>query len=219
MNWTVHKFGGSSLADADCFRRVAGIVRAQPAGNLGVVVSAVGGVTDMLFGLIDRASRQQPVGDAMDAVRRRHAALAADLLGRDAAARFMAQFENDFNDIRRILEALALVKATSRRSQDMISGFGELWSARLLSALLAARGDPPGSVLFIDARDVLTVEPGEMGPVVVWEKTRGDLAAALSPDFNGVAVITGYIARNPTACRLPWAATAATIRRRSSRPC
>ncbi|MDE0001165.1 MAG: bifunctional aspartate kinase/homoserine dehydrogenase I, partial [Rhodospirillaceae bacterium] len=196
MSWTVHKFGGSSLADADCFRRVAGIVRDQPAGNLGVVVSAVGGVTDMLFDLIDRASRQQPVDDAMGTVRQRHVELAYELLGEDAVVPFMEQFETDLNDIKRILEALALVKATSRRSQDMVSGFGELWSARLLSALLAARIDNSENVRFIDARDVLTVEPGEMGPVVVWERTRGNLAAAISPEFNGVAVITGYIARN-----------------------
>ena len=197
MNWTVHKFGGSSLADADCFRRVAGIVRDQPAGNLGVVVSAVGGVTDMLFDLIERASRQQPVGGAMDGLSRRHEALATALLGEDAAAAFMDQFETDLNDIRRILEALALVKATSRRSQDMVSGFGELWSARLLSALLAVRGNGPENVLFIDARDVLLVEPGEMGPGVVWEKTRENLATVLSSDFSGAVVITGYIARNP----------------------
>ena len=196
MSWTVHKFGGSSLADADCFRRVAGIVRDQPAGNLGVVVSAVGGITDMLFDLIDRASRQQPVDDAMNAVRQRHVELASELLGEDAVAPFIEQFETDLGDIKRILEALALVKATSRRSQDMISGFGELWSARLLTALLSVHSDSGDNVLFIDARDVLTVEPGEMGPVVVWERTRENLASAISPEFNGAAVITGYIARN-----------------------
>ena len=197
MNWTVHKFGGSSLADADCFRRVTGIVRDQPQGNLGVVVSAVGGVTDMLFDLIERASRQQPVGGVMDGLRRRHGELAAALLGEDAAAAFVEQFENDLNDIRRILEALALVKATSRRSQDMVSGFGELWSARLLSTLLAVRGNGQENVLFIDARDVLVVEAGEMGPVVVWGKTRENLATVLPRDFSGLLVMTGYIARNP----------------------
>ncbi len=197
MNWTVHKFGGSSLADADCFRRVTGIVRDQPQGNLGVVVSAVGGVTDMLFDLIERASRQQPVGGVMDGLRRRHGELAAALLGEDAAAAFVEQFENDLNDIRRILEALALVKATSRRSQDMVSGFGELWSARLLSSLLAVRGNSRENVLFIDARDVLVVEAGEMGPVVVWGKTRENLATVLPRDFSGLLVMTGYIARNP----------------------
>ncbi len=28
--WKIHKFGGSSLADADCFRRVAAILTDQP---------------------------------------------------------------------------------------------------------------------------------------------------------------------------------------------
>ena len=61
MTWTVHKFGGTSLADAACFRRVADIIAGQPEGNLAVVVSAIGGVTDLLFGLIDQSSNDQPV--------------------------------------------------------------------------------------------------------------------------------------------------------------
>lgn len=197
MKWTVHKFGGSSLANADCFRQVAQIVLGQPAGNLGVVVSAVGGVTDLLFSLIDKASRQLPVEDAATSLRRRHQALADVLLADKDAEAFMVRFDRDMADIRRILEALTLVKATSRRSQDMVSGFGELWSARLLSALLSSRGDARGDVLCIDARDVLLVEPGEMGPIVVWARTREQLANVLTPDFQGVAVITGYIARDP----------------------
>ncbi len=196
MNWTVHKFGGSSLADADCFRRVAGIVRDQPAGNLAVVVSAVGGVTDRLFDLIDRAARRAPLDEPVDALRARHEAIANELLDEDAAAACMEQFDADLKDIRRILEALTLVKATSRRSEDMISGFGELWSARLLTALLANGNEPSGRVQFIDARDVLRVEPGEMGPVVAWEESGRNLETVLASDFSGVTVITGYVARN-----------------------
>ena len=40
--WVVHKFGGSSVADADCFRRVAAILDSIPAPRLGVVLSAFG---------------------------------------------------------------------------------------------------------------------------------------------------------------------------------
>ncbi len=197
MNWSVHKFGGSSLADATCFKRVAEIVLSRPAGNRGVVVSAVGGVTDSLFGLIDKASRREPVEASMASLRQRHENLATELLGATDAAAFMARFDTDVADIECILEALCLVKATSRRSQDMVSGFGELWSARLLAALLAGRSDADGDVLYIDARDVLLVEPGEMGPIVVWDKTRRNLRKVLSPAFEGIAVITGYIARSP----------------------
>ena len=197
MNWTVHKFGGTSLVDAACFRQVADILLNQPPGNRGVVVSAVGGVTDRLFGLIEQASRREPVEDSLRFLRHRHRTLAAELLVETEADAFMARFETDVADIECILEALALVKATSRRSQDMVSGFGELWSARLLAALLAGREDSRGDVRCIDARDVLVVEPGEIGATVVWEKTRANLAEVLPREFRGVAVITGYIARNP----------------------
>ena len=38
--WVVHKFGGSSVADAECFKRVANILETLPPGRLGVVLSA-----------------------------------------------------------------------------------------------------------------------------------------------------------------------------------
>ncbi len=55
--WVVHKFGGSSVADADCFRRVAAILESAPAGRLGVVLSACKGVTDALLRLVALAER------------------------------------------------------------------------------------------------------------------------------------------------------------------
>ncbi|MCX7037483.1 MAG: hypothetical protein NT064_13085, partial [Proteobacteria bacterium] len=56
--WVVHKFGGSSVADAGCFRRVADILDSQPSPRLGVVLSACKGVTDALLGLVALAERQ-----------------------------------------------------------------------------------------------------------------------------------------------------------------
>ena len=58
MTWTVHKFGGTSVADASCIRRVAGIIGGQRRGNQAVVVSAMKGVTDDLLGLVDKAVKR-----------------------------------------------------------------------------------------------------------------------------------------------------------------
>ena len=49
--WKIHKFGGSSLADATCFERVAGIMLDIPDSRIGVVVSAMGGMTNALLAL------------------------------------------------------------------------------------------------------------------------------------------------------------------------
>ena len=53
--WIVHKFGGSSVADAQCFARVADIVESSPRLREAVVLSACRGVTDALLGLLEAA--------------------------------------------------------------------------------------------------------------------------------------------------------------------
>src|SRR5215472_2403183 len=89
-SWIVHKFGGSSVADADCFRRVAAILEAQPAGRLGVVLSACRGVTDALLRLVTLAERQDPgYQTELAALRERHAVIARSLLSAETAGLYL----------------------------------------------------------------------------------------------------------------------------------
>ena len=55
--WRIHKFGGTSLASAERFRRVADILQAQEDPRQAVVVSAAAGVTDALLDLVGHAQR------------------------------------------------------------------------------------------------------------------------------------------------------------------
>src|SRR5437879_11139194 len=89
--WVVHKFGGSSVADADCFRRVAAILDAVPAPRVGVVLSACKGVTDALLRLVALAERQDDgYRTEIGALRARHAAIAEALLAPDSAGLYPA---------------------------------------------------------------------------------------------------------------------------------
>jgi bifunctional aspartokinase / homoserine dehydrogenase 1 len=196
MGWTVHKFGGTSLADASCFRTVADIVTAEGAGNRAVVVSAMRGTTDQLLGLIALAAKRESVDDSLRSLRERYAATVRELLPEARANDLLGAFQADLADIENVLKALSLVRAASDRSRALISGFGELWSARLLAALLASRAGPDGEarVKLVDAREVLVIGPGEMGPIVLWEESRAKLDGALPSSFEGIAVVTGYIA-------------------------
>ena len=56
--WVVHKFGGSSVADADCFRKVADILESQPARAWAWCCRPARGVTDALLALVDVAEEQ-----------------------------------------------------------------------------------------------------------------------------------------------------------------
>jgi len=193
--WIVHKFGGSSLATAERFRRVADIIVAQQRGRLGVVVSAIGGFTDALLGLVASASRGTETPDAALAeLGMRYRGIVEELLDEPSRGPVLAAFERDFEDIRHVLQALLLVRAASPRSRDLVGGFGELWSARLMAAYLAAREDLSLPVDWLDARQVLVVEPGEMGPAVCWDETQRRLAERGVANFAGIVVITGFIA-------------------------
>ena len=76
----VHKFGGSSVADAGCMERVAAILEADAHPRLAVVLSACRGVTDALLDVVTAAERQESsVGPRLEALRERHAALATAL--------------------------------------------------------------------------------------------------------------------------------------------
>ena len=94
--WVVHKFGGSSVADADCFRRVATIVEGFAEPRAGVVLSACRGVTDALLNLIALAERQDSrVPAELAAIRARHATIAESLLSPESARLYLAGFDRD----------------------------------------------------------------------------------------------------------------------------
>ncbi len=192
QRWEIHKFGGSSLADADCFRRVAGLVESADAARTGVVVSAMGGMTDALLALVALAEADDAgFNEALDVIGARYASTASALL--EAPDDLLDAWQKDADDIRDLLRAIALVHASPQRSRDVVSGYGELWSARLLAAVVAADVGER-SVTWVDTRDVIRVDHTELGPAVLWDETRERFGTALPAGFDGIAVFTGYIA-------------------------
>jgi aspartokinase/homoserine dehydrogenase 1 len=193
--WVVHKFGGSSVADAECFKRVANILENLPPGPLGVVLSACRGVTDGLLGLVARAEAQDDAwrGD-LDAIRARHDTIAAAVLTPEARQLYMAGFDRDKHDIEGILHTVKLTRSAAQNVRDLIAGYGEIWSTKLFKEFFSARGKRPGAVQWIDARHCVVVEWGPLGPAVQWEESRRKLRELVPANFGGTLIITGFIA-------------------------
>ncbi len=191
--WVVHKFGGSSVADAACFWRVAEIMEARAGERRAIVLSACRGVTDELYALVALAEQRQDVGEALAALRARHAAIADEVLSAAGASAYLDQFDNDIADLRNVLHTVQLTRTAAPNVRDLVTGQGEIWSSRLLTRLLSERGRM-GEVRWLDARQVIVVEWGPLGPIVDWERSRANIAAQVAADFRGVLVITGFIA-------------------------
>lgn len=196
-HWIVHKFGGSSVADADCFERVAAILEAMPQQRLAVVLSACRGVTDALLDLIALAERQEEgIRRELDALRARHATIAERLLSAASARLYLAAFDRDCHDLEGILRTVRLTRSASTAVRDLIAGYGEIWSTKLFREYLDARGKRPGSVDWVDAREVLVVEWGPLGPAVQWPESSARLEPRIAGHEPRTLVITGFIASN-----------------------
>ena len=188
----VHKFGGTSLAGAERYRAVADVLlEGHP--RCAVVVSAMSGVTDALLRTVERAARRDPAyREELAALQARHLRTVDELLRPEHARPLAERIARDFGDLDDVLRAAWILHDGSRGARDMVSGYGEVWSAQILAALLASRGARAG---WMDAREVLVVEPSDAGPRVEWERSRERLRAwTAARDWPDLLVITGFVA-------------------------
>ncbi len=153
----VLKFGGSSVADAACFRRVADIVRGALDRRPVVVLSAMGKTTDALFAAAQTAER----GDADAAlaalaeVFAGHRAACIDLFGAQGPDELRQFMDAAAAQLDMLVRGVALLRELSPRSRDAIVSFGELLSSRILAAFLESAGAPTA---WLDVRTVMRTD-------------------------------------------------------------
>jgi aspartokinase/homoserine dehydrogenase 1 len=190
--WTVHKFGGTSLADANRYRAACEIILSQGTDKrVAVVVSAMSGVTNTLIEAVNLAAAQDDSYlEKLKRLENRHLETIAGLqLRNDQSSSLTETVVSDLNAIREVLRGVWLTRLASERIIEFVSGHGELWSAQLLHSYLEFRNHRSS---WLDARKVLVVEPDTNTVTVDWQTSKRKLHEQhLDTEF---LVITGYIA-------------------------
>jgi aspartokinase/homoserine dehydrogenase 1 len=191
-HWVVHKFGGTSVTNAEGYRQVAAILRDGQDEKKAIVVSAMDGVTDALIDLVGLAkTSKEAYLSCADALKGRHVAAIESLLPSERWQPLIDALESDFSDIRDVLRGVYLSRTYSDRTLEFISGHGELWSTQLLNAHLNATGIASS---WLDARTLLIVEHGDTAVTVDWERTKCKTAEWLKTLRTDWVVVTGFIA-------------------------
>lgn len=185
----VHKFGGSSLADAARIGHVAGLMLAADEPRHAVVVSAMHGVTDRLIAVGDAAARGDDWQPFLASLRQHHLDTAEALLKDSQATREWLELQ--FEQLGEVLRAIALLRQSGHAALARIHGMGEVLSSYLLCACLRERG---GDYARLDARDVLRVRHGELGAIVDWDTSAARLAEWRTSHPQPRVVVTGFVA-------------------------
>jgi len=168
------KFGGSSLADTECFRTAEGIIQSDPARRF-IVPSAPGKrspddkkVTDLLYAWHNLAAQSLDPAQPMGIIRERFRQL-ADELGLTF-------------DIQGELDAIAK-ESTAYSEPDYMASRGEYLNGRLMAELLDATFVDPAECIKFD-------EEGGLDPAtydILGERLRG----------SGLYVVPGFFGSLP----------------------
>jgi aspartokinase/homoserine dehydrogenase 1 len=193
--WIVHKFGGTSVANAERYRAAAELVLSRAsAQRVAVVVSAMSGVTNALIQSVElAASRDNSYPDKLQQLQTRHLETIADLsLTTEQTEALRETIVSDFKAIEEVLRGVWITRLASERIVEFVAGHGELWSAQLLHAYLEAHGH---SSSWLDARKVLIVEPDSNTVAIDWQLSQQKIDAWASDRADtDFVVITGYVA-------------------------
>jgi aspartate kinase len=154
----VCKFGGTSVGDAEAIGRTAEIIRGRLDRQPVVVVSALGGTTNLLLRVAEQAAKGQLIGAirAVEDSRDRHLKQAQLLLGSDAAADDVAtELSAMFDELASLAEALKTLGDLTPRSLDTIAALGEMLSSVLVTAAFRKQGL---NAEHVDAREVMITD-------------------------------------------------------------
>ncbi len=175
MEVKVAKFGGSSLADAGQFKKVADIVKADDKRRF-IVASAPGKrdkkdvkVTDMLYECYDKAVNDEPFEDLLAQIKARYDEI-IEGLGLDI------ELDEDFNKIK--------ASFTNMAGRDYAASRGEYLNSKILAAYLGYQFLDAAKYIFFD-------DAGKYD----WDKTRAKLRPKLEESEN--AVIPGFYGSMP----------------------
>jgi aspartate kinase len=195
----VMKFGGTSVGNAERFRQCAAIVaRAAKHDRIVVVVSAIAGVTDLIFRTIE-AARQ---GDSsvtrthlqkFESVHRELVVNLFDPAQHAAANDFIAEVLSQLQNACTALSALR--SDISAQTADSLVALGERISAWALAGYLQQTGS---NAEFVRAENVIVTDSnfGNAAPDIA--VTRKQCEQALLPllDRGVVPVVAGYSGAN-----------------------
>lgn len=193
MNVVVHKFGGTSVGDADRLRAAAALIVESPPDDRPVVVlSAMAGVTNELLRATECATSGDDgmAADLLGGLRARHRAVAEELA---VSSGFVDEL---FERIDALVRASAIVGHVSPRTRDWIQCVGEKFAVRVFAELLAAAGvdaTPVDADTILETDDVF----GSANPLYgLYEPSiRGALSMIITA--GGVPVVTGFCGRAP----------------------
>ena len=138
----VLKFGGSSVAHESAIRQVAQIIQSYAQKErITVVVSAMGGITDLLVNALNSASNREATFQTLiNQIEKTHLDAVKSLIPVSIQSGVISRVKQSINQLDALLEGAYLIGETTPRLSDQVLAYGELLSSEIIAAYLQSLG-------------------------------------------------------------------------------
>jgi len=191
----VLKFGGSSVANAENIDKVINLVRsAQTKDRTILVVSALGGITDMLIqAAASAAAGDESYKDKLQVIEHRHLETVRSLLPLTRQSGTLSIVKTRCNEIEDICSGIFLLGELSARTQDKVVSYGELLSSLIVAARFAALDIDH---TWKDSRDLITTDSHFGHGAVDFPCTNRQIKEFIDGSTSPLFIFPGFIAAN-----------------------
>jgi len=186
------KFGGTSVANAKHIAKVKTIVANCKDDKIAVVVSAFGGITDLLLKAAELAAQQDSSYiKLVNDIEARHLTTIKELLPINAQSAVLSKVKSDINTLENLLEGAFSIGELTPKLSDKIVSHGELLSSYIISKYFSSEGL---DVVFKDSRELLQTDEQFGNALVDFEVTNKKCSDFFNGNKNKIIVLGGFIA-------------------------
>ena len=188
----VLKFGGTSVANAINIEQVKNIVAQVESDRLAVVVSAFGGVTDLLLQVAVLAGAQDAsYTTTFREIESRHLNVVKNLLPINAQSAVLSKVKSDLNYVEGLLEGAFSIGELTPKLSDKIVSQGELLSSYIIAKYFFEEGL---DVIYKDSRELIVTDEQFGGAAVHFDATYKKCSEFFNGNKHKITVLGGFIA-------------------------
>ena len=189
----VLKFGGSSVANAATIEKVIHIIENQSSTTpLYVVVSAMGGITDLLLQAGEEASNNnEAYKQTLATIEQRHFDAIKELIPITSQSAIISKVKSELNALESLCEGVFLLSELSEKTASVISSFGEMLSSYIISEAAKVKGL---DIVLKDSRELI-VKTVNSKVSIDYTETNQRIQDFASVTKHKVCLFPGFVAR------------------------
>ena len=189
----VLKFGGTSVANAESLSNVLKIVQKQK-GSTAVVVSALGGITDLLMEMLSSAqSGKQEYRKGFLEIETRHMNIIKTFVPIGNQSAIISFLKKNLNDLEAQLDAIHLLEEATPKNFATISSYGEILSSRIIQEVFLYNDIDS---VYQDSRNLIKTVFHDGRQVLDQESSENAITSFFNENKSTTVLLPGYIASN-----------------------